>query len=147
MRKSPVPSSSNIVPPPIAVPRTRGPAAPPPPATTAPNISPFTRSLATLSNGKAMILLTQSGFTVLPSNFDATTTSPHIDNVVNTADRSLPLTAGGLISVLGSNLSDSTASTTQSPLPTVLGGSCAFVSGSVLPLFMVSPQQINAQLR
>jgi uncharacterized protein (TIGR03437 family) len=139
-------AESPIVPFPIVVPITPVPGAPPPPATTDPNISPFTRSLATLSNGKAMILLTQSGFTVLPSNFDATTTSPHIDNVVNTADRSLPLTGGGLISVLGSNLSDSTASTTQSPLPTVLGGACVTVNGSVIPLFMVSPQQINAQL-
>ena len=139
---------SPIVPFPIVVPIPPVPGAPPPPATTDPNISPFTRSLAPLSNGNAMILLTQSGFTVLPSNFDAatTTTSPHIDNVVNTADRSQPLTAGGLISVLGSNFSDSTTSTTQSPLPTVLGGACVTVNGSVIPLFMVSPQQINAQL-
>ena len=144
-------AESPIVPFPIVVPPTPVPGAPPPPPTPDPNISPFTRSVAPLSNGNAIIVLTQSGFTVLPSNFDATsstTTSarPQISNVVSTADRSQPLTAGGLISVLGTNFSDTTVSSNASPLPTVLGGSCVTVNGSVIPLFMVSPSQINAQL-
>jgi uncharacterized protein (TIGR03437 family) len=83
---------------------------------------------------------------VLPVNFDAATAAPKITAVVNTADRSQDLTAGGLISVLGSNLSNTTVSSSASPLPTVLGGSCVTVNGTVIPLFMVSSQQINAQL-
>lgn len=137
---------SPIVPFPIVVPPTPVPGAPPLPPAPDPNISPFTRSVAPLSNGNSIILLTQSGFTVLPMNFDAATAPPKITNVVNTADNGQALTAGGLISVLGSNLSDTTVSSNASPLPTVLGGSCVTVNGTVIPLFMVSSQQINAQL-
>jgi uncharacterized protein (TIGR03437 family) len=137
---------STVVPFPIVVPITPVPGAAPVAATTDPNVSPFTRSVAPLSNGNTIILLTQSGFTVLPQNFDAATAPPQITAVVNTADRSQPLTAGGLIGVLGSNLSQITVSTSQSPLPTVLGNSCVTVNGSVIPLFLVSPSQINAQL-
>jgi uncharacterized protein (TIGR03437 family) len=137
---------SPIVPFPIVVPPTPVPGAPPLPPAPDPNISPFTRSVAALSNGNTIIVLTQSGFTVLPVNFDAATARPQITGVVNTADRSQDLTAGGLISVLGSNLSNTTVSSSASPLPTVLGGSCVTVNGTVIPLFMVSSQQINAQL-
>jgi uncharacterized protein (TIGR03437 family) len=137
---------STIVPFPIVVPPTPVPGAPPLPPAPDPNISPFTRSVAPLSNGNAIILLTQSGFTVLPSNFDAANAIPQITAVVNTGDRSQPLTAGGLISVLGSNLSSATVSSNSSPLPTILGDSCVTVNGSVIPLFLVSPPQINAQL-
>jgi uncharacterized protein (TIGR03437 family) len=137
---------SPIVPFPIVVPITPKPGDPPPVATPDPNVSPFTRSVAPLSNGKAIILLTQSGFTVMSQNFDATTAAPHIDNVVNTADHSQPLTDGGLLTVQGSNLGDTTISSSQGQAPTVLGGSCVTVNGSVIPLFLVSPQQINAQL-
>jgi uncharacterized protein (TIGR03437 family) len=141
-------AESPIVPFPIVVPPTPVPGAPPLPPAPDPNISPFTRSVAPLSNGSAMVVLTQSGFTVLSMNFDsaATATAPQITNVVSTADSSQPLAAGGLISVLGSNLSDTTVSSSASPLPTVLGGSCVTINGSVIPLFMVSSPQINAQL-
>src|SRR5262249_22664281 len=57
-----------------------------------------------------------------------------------------PLTAGGLISVRGSNLSQTTVSSSASPAPTVLGDSCATVNGAVIPLFLVSQGQINGQL-
>jgi uncharacterized protein (TIGR03437 family) len=138
---------STIVPFPIVVPPTPVPGAPPPPPAPDPNISPFTRTVAPLSNGNAIVLLTQSGFTVLAPNFDAATAPPQITAVVNTADRSQPLTAGGLITVLGSNLSQATVSANAGgTLPTVLGGSCVTVNGSVIPLFLVSPPQINAQL-
>jgi uncharacterized protein (TIGR03437 family) len=137
---------STVVPFPVVVPPTPVPGAPPPAPTPDPNVSPFTRSVASLSNGNAIILLTQSGFTVMSSNFDATTVTPQITAVVSTADRSQALTAGGLISVLGSNLSNTTVSSNSSPLPTILGDSCVTVNGSVIPLFMVSPPQINAQL-
>ena len=66
--------------------------------------------------------------------------------MVNTADPSQPLTGGGLLTVQGSNLSSITVSTSASPLPTVLGDTCVTVNDSVIPLFLVSPAQINAQL-
>jgi uncharacterized protein (TIGR03437 family) len=56
------------------------------------------------------------------------------------------LTPGGPISVLGTNLAQSTVSSSATPAPTVLGDSCVTVNGGVIPLFMVSRAQINAQL-
>lgn len=137
-----------IVPFPIVVPPTPKPGDPPPAPVPDPNISPFTRTIAVLSNRNSIILLTQSGFTVLPSNFDATTSKPVINNVVNTFDPGQPLTGGGPISVLGSNLSTLTVSVSpnQSPLPTTLGDTCVTVNDQVIPLFLVSPTRINAQL-
>ena len=108
--------------------------------------SAFIRTLALLANRTSIISMTQSGFTALQSNFDATTTQPQITSVVNTANQSPTVTAGGLVSILGSNLSSSTVSTTASPAPTVLGNSCVTVNGAVIPLFLVSQPQINGQL-
>jgi uncharacterized protein (TIGR03437 family) len=98
-----------------------------------------------LNNG-SIISLTVSGFTVLSSNFDATTAKPIITNVVNTSDPAQKLTGGGLISVLGTNLSTSSASSSAAPAPTVLADSCVTVNGALIPLFLVSPTRINAQL-
>ena len=137
---------STVEPFPIVVPPTPAAGSPPLPPQPDPNVSPFTRTVVPLPNGNAIILLTQSGFTVLPPNFDAATAPPHVSNVVNTADPTQPLTGGGLISVEGSNLSSMTVSSSGSPLPTTLAGSCVTVNGSVIPLFMVSPPDINAQL-
>jgi uncharacterized protein (TIGR03437 family) len=106
----------------------------------------FIRTLALLANRNTIISMTQSGFTVLPWNFDATTTQPQITGVVNTADQSPAVTAGGLVTILGSNLSSTAVSSTANPAPTVLGNSCVTVNGTVIPLFLVSQPQINGQL-
>ncbi len=137
---------STVVPFPIVVPATPVAGSPPPPPAPDPNVSPFTRTVAPLPGGNAIILLTQSGFTVLPPNFDAATAQPVISDVVNTADPTQPLTGGGLISIEGTNLSTTVASSSGSPLPTTLAGSCVTLNGSTIPLFMVSPPDINAQL-
>jgi uncharacterized protein (TIGR03437 family) len=137
---------SPIVPTPIVIPATPKPGDPPLPPAPDPNVSPFTRTLAPLANRNAIVLLTQSGFTVLPWDYDATTTRPQISRVVNTADPNQSLTGGGLVSIYGTNLSRTTVSTTQSPLPTVLGGTCVTVNDLVIPLFLVSPTQVNGQL-
>jgi uncharacterized protein (TIGR03437 family) len=39
-----------------------------------------------------------------------------------------------------------TVSSSANPAPTILGDSCVTVNGGVIPLFMVSPPQISAQL-
>jgi len=55
---------------------------------------------------------------------------------------------GTLISVLGSNLTDRTASADldKDDLPTVLGGVRLYIDGIEAPLLYVSPTQINAQI-
>jgi uncharacterized protein (TIGR03437 family) len=106
----------------------------------------FTRSLAILASRTAMVALTTSGFTVLPWNYDASSAPPRIDRIVNAADFSQPVAPGGLVSVMGSDLSPVSQSSRQVPLPTALGESCLTVNGIPVPVLYVSPRQINAQL-
>jgi uncharacterized protein (TIGR03437 family) len=106
----------------------------------------FTRTLAPLANGNAIISLTTSGFTVLASQYDAAVAPPQITSVVNAGDFSQAMAPGGLISVFGSQLSPVNMATNQLPLPTALGDSCLTVNGTPVPMLFVSPQQINAQL-
>lgn len=106
----------------------------------------FIRTLAALSNRQAFVALTQSGFTVYPWSYDAATPIPSLDRVVNAADQTAPVAPGGLISVLGQDLSPINIATREIPLPTALGESCLTVNGAILPLVFVSANQINAQL-
>lgn len=106
----------------------------------------FIRTLAALSNRQAFVALTQSGFTVYPWSYDAATAIPTLDRVVNAADQTAPVAPGGLISVLGSDLSPINIATREIPLPTALSESCLSVNGTVIPLVFVSANQINAQL-
>jgi uncharacterized protein (TIGR03437 family) len=108
-------------------------------------ILPFVRTLAPLSNG-AIAQLSTSGVMILPSNFDAVSGPPSIKAVMNSADQGPGVAPGGLISITGANLSSSTESTSDVPLPTALGDVCLYVNAEALPLFMVSSGQINAQL-
>jgi uncharacterized protein (TIGR03437 family) len=55
------------------------------------------------------------------------------------------LAPGSLISIFGQNLASS-ATSSGTPLPTILGGSCVTLDNTPLPLLMTSPAQINAQL-
>ena len=90
---------------------------------------PFTRTMAPLSNGVA--LLTTSGVTILPANYDAAVAPPVISKVVSAADGSQPVAPGGLISVYGQQLSPTNLATSQIPLPTALAASRAFGSEAV----------------
>jgi uncharacterized protein (TIGR03437 family) len=53
---------------------------------------------------------------------------------------------GGIISIFGVNLSTETLVAPDGMLPQTLGGLTVRVGDRLLPLFFVSPQQINAQL-
>lgn len=106
----------------------------------------FTRSLAVLYGRQTLIALTTSGFTAFPWNYDAATAPPRIERVVNAADMTQPIAPGGLIAVLGADLSPVSQSTRQLPLPTAIGETCLTVNGMPVPMMLVSPQRINAQL-
>jgi uncharacterized protein (TIGR03437 family) len=106
----------------------------------------FTRTLAPLSNQKAIVELTTSGLTVLPWAYDASVAPPNIDQVVSAADGSPNIAPGGLISLYGEQLSPISLVASQIPLPTALGDSCLTVDGLAVPVMFVSPSQINAQL-
>ncbi len=106
----------------------------------------FTRSLAPAPDGKALVSLSTSGFTVLPSDYDAAAALPHIGSIASAADLSSPVAPGGLFSIGGTNLSAVNAASSEIPLPTLLGDSCMTVNDKLVPLVFVSPTQINGQI-
>jgi uncharacterized protein (TIGR03437 family) len=76
--------------------------------------------------------------------------------VLSAASGTAPVSAGSIVSIYGSNFANGAASATMLPLPVVLGGvSAKFTVVNILdqplftgamPLFYVSPAQINAQV-
>ncbi len=109
-------------------------------------ILPFTRTLVALPNRQSIISLSTSGFVVLPWDFDAAVAPPVVSSIVNTADQSPAVAPGGLVAISGINLSAVTVVNKELPVPTTLGEVCVTVNNVPMPLFMVSPSQINAQL-
>jgi uncharacterized protein (TIGR03437 family) len=106
----------------------------------------FTRTLAMLPSRTAIIGLTTSGITAFPWNYDTASIPPRIERIVNAADLTQPVAPGGLIAVLGSELSPVSQATRQTPWPTTLGETCLTVNGLAVPMVLVSPNRINAQL-
>lgn len=106
----------------------------------------FTRTLAVLADRSVIINLTTSGFTVLTWNYDASVAIPRITDVVNAADGTRPVAPGGLIVVRGRDLGPVSIASQQMPLPMALGESCLTVNGLAVPMLLVSPTEINAQL-
>ena len=54
-----------------------------------------------------------------------------------------PIAPGGLISILGSSLADSTASTDAPPLQTTLAGTSVLIAGSAAPVLSVSDGRVD----
>ncbi|MBZ5674360.1 MAG: hypothetical protein LAP61_08960 [Acidobacteriia bacterium] len=108
--------------------------------------SVFTRTLALLPSRSEFVALTTSGITVLPPNYDASVAAPFITNVVSAADLKSPVAPGGLMAVLGTDLSGTNIATNEVPLPTVIGDSCLTVNGAPVHMLFVSPTQVNAQM-
>ena len=106
----------------------------------------FTRTLAMLASRSEIVVLSTSGITILPPNYDAAVAVPLISKVVSAADGASPVAPGGLMSVLGTNLSATNLANSSIPLPTVLNDSCLTVNGQPVPLLFTSPAQVNAQM-
>jgi uncharacterized protein (TIGR03437 family) len=95
----------------------------------------FTRTLAAVRDQSQLVLLTQSGLTIMPWNYDAPIPIPQLQRVVSSADQTKSVALGGLISLIGQGM------------PTALGDACLTVNGASAPLLQsVSSTQINAQL-
>jgi uncharacterized protein (TIGR03437 family) len=103
------------------------------------------RSIVADANNN-VYLLTLSGMSIV-STTPVTGRAPSFSasGVVNTPSRSGSLSAGGLISIFGSNLADS-ASASGTPLPTALGGICVTANEVAIPLISTSANEIDAQL-
>lgn len=109
-------------------------------------ILPFTRTLAVSPAQGSVILVTQSGLTVLPPDFDAAQAVPSVSSVVNSADGGTDVAPGSLVLISGTNLAPDSAVAGTPPLPSTLGDTCVTLNNIPLPLFQVSPTQIQAQL-
>jgi uncharacterized protein (TIGR03437 family) len=95
----------------------------------------FTRTLAAVRDQSALVLLTQSGLTIMPWNYDAPVPIPQLSRVVSSADQTKAVASGSLISLSGLGM------------PTALGDACFTVNGASAPLLQsISSAQINAQL-
>ncbi len=117
--------------------------------TTGPAVTSATglgRTMAVLNDQSAIINLTTSGITVLPSTYAASVALPVINNVVSAADGVSAPAPGGLIEILGSQMSPASLATSEIPLPTALADSCVTINGQPMPLIFVSTSQINAQM-
>jgi uncharacterized protein (TIGR03437 family) len=89
-----------------------------------------------------------SGSAQLAGNLQPNPNPPLLDRVVSSASLApqAPLAPGGLISIFGTGLSESAATSNGSSLPTELAGTQVVIAGTSLPLFSVSPDRIQAVL-
>jgi uncharacterized protein (TIGR03437 family) len=104
----------------------------------------FFRPLATMADS-TIAVLTISGISILPPGFDNPTPMPVVSSLVNSADGG-GVAPGGLITINGAGLSQSSGSAGSLPLPTTLAGICASVNNIAIPLLAVAPDHIDAQL-
>lgn len=111
-----------------------------------PEDQPLRRSLSGTSDGRLFVLLSGSGFEVVPGSFDAFVSPPVARSVVNAASSTGPVAPGSLISIFGDNLAPLTSRAGAAPLPTFLADTCLTVNNVPVPLLFLSPGQINAQL-
>jgi uncharacterized protein (TIGR03437 family) len=109
-------------------------------------ISAFTRTLAVPAHQSSVVLLSQSGLTILPPDFDAATKVPVVTSVTNVGNGSTNVTADGQVLISGTGLAPDSAVAGVEPLPSTLGDACVTMGSEALPLFWVSPTQIQAVL-
>jgi uncharacterized protein (TIGR03437 family) len=105
------------------------------------------RTLVVDATNTNAYVLTASGLSIIPLAPIAPAQRPVIsaNGIVNLASYQASSAPGGLIGIFGQNLGTQATSATAS-LPTVLGGTCVTLNNVPLPLTLVSPNQINAQL-
>jgi hypothetical protein len=70
-----------------------------------------------------------------------------VNGATGVGSASVPVAArGSIVTIYGSTLSNTIASSATSPLPTQLGGTQVFFGGVAAPLLYVSPNQLNVQV-
>lgn len=105
------------------------------------------RLMAVDPSGATAYVVTASGLSIIPLTQTASQATPSIANngIVNTATYTAGVATGGLVSIFGRNLAQS-ATSSATPLPTVLGGVCVTLNNAPLPLLATAAGQINAQV-
>jgi uncharacterized protein (TIGR03437 family) len=105
----------------------------------------FARTLAVDLTGGSAYALTATGVSIIQLQAPSTASRPVIGAVTNLADYTTPVAAGGLMTIFGRNLSNTTASALP-PLPRLVGGECITLNNQPVPVIYASPGQINAQI-
>jgi uncharacterized protein (TIGR03437 family) len=105
------------------------------------------RTMAIDAAGTTAYIITASGLSVLSLTPVAASDRPVMNNrgAVNLGSYTTTISPNGLLSIFGQNLGAG-ESASSTPLPLILGGTCVTLNNIALPLFMVSPLQINAQI-
>src|SRR5262249_9160917 len=89
-----------------------------------------------------------SGSAQLAGSLQPNAAPPLLERVVSSASLApeAPLAPGGLVSIFGSGLSESEATSSGGSLPTELAGTQVVIAGTPAPLISVSPGRIQAVL-
>jgi uncharacterized protein (TIGR03437 family) len=106
------------------------------------------RTMAVDPAGSVAYALTTSGLSIVPLDTPASPQErPAINpnGTVSISSYTQSFAPGSIVSIFGRNLGR-LESFTQTPLPTILGGTCVTLNGNPLPLFLTSAGQINAQI-
>jgi uncharacterized protein (TIGR03437 family) len=105
------------------------------------------RTMSVDSTGAAAYMISVSGLSIIPLTTVPAAQKPVVSRggAVNLASYQSAVAVNGLLSIFGSNLG-STAQAATVPLPTTLGGTCVTLNNVPVPLFLMSPGQINAQI-
>jgi uncharacterized protein (TIGR03437 family) len=105
------------------------------------------RTMAVDAAGANAYVITASGLSIVPLAAPVASDRPAPANrgTVNLASYQSQISPNGLVSIFGQNLGQLEVAG-ATPLPTILGGTCVTLNNIALPLFMVSPTQINAQI-
>jgi uncharacterized protein (TIGR03437 family) len=106
------------------------------------------RTMALDPSATTAYVLTASGLSVIPlSGGTGAQSAPTLAGapLVNSANLTAGVAPGGLVSIFGKNLAAG-GSSSGSPLPTILGGTCVTLNNAPLSLLATSPTQVNAQL-
>ena len=105
------------------------------------------RTMAIDALGTSAYVITASGLSIIPLSPIAVADrpSPNPGGAVNLASYQRAVASNGLLSIFGQNLGTSAVSSSTT-LPVILGGTCVTLNNVGLPLFMTTPTQINAQI-
>jgi uncharacterized protein (TIGR03437 family) len=90
--------------------------------------------------------VSDADFTITAASSIATAPIVAPGGAISAAGLQPTVAPGSVISIYGANLSSGIAGATAVPLPTSLGGDSVTVNGLAIPLFYVSPGQINGQV-
>ena len=105
------------------------------------------RTVAVDSSGSTVYALSTSGLSIIPLDSPTPANLPRVNarGAVNLTSGLAAVAQNSLLSIYGANLG-STAQATNTPLPSLMGGTCVTLNNTPLPLFFTSSGQINAQI-